>query len=56
MTEAAEWLAAKSRSYWGDAARLERESGDIAGLAGEQWAIVYRAVSAELAKCAKESE
>lgn len=55
MAEAG-WLAAKSRAYWDDAARLEREPVEAGGLTGEQWAMVYRTVSAELNKCAKELE
>lgn len=53
---AAGWLAAKSRSYWEDAARLEREGGNIEGLTGKQWGIVYRAISAELNKCAENED
>lgn len=49
---AAGWLVARAASYHRDAQRLEREGGDIDGMTGEQWGIVYRAVSAELTKCA----
>lgn len=55
MTAPAEWLAAKASSYGTDARRLARVSGEVTeGLTGEQWAIIYRAVAAELLKCAKE--
>ena len=51
--EVGAWLAARSRAYHQDAQRLSRDGGDIDGMAAEDWAIVYRAVSAELNKCAK---
>lgn len=52
------WLAAKSQSYWDDATRFERmeNEAEVGGLTVDQWAIVYKTVSAELNKCAKEIE
>lgn len=55
MTSAG-WLEAKAREYHRSAANLERLGGVTAGIADEQWAIIYRAISAELYKCAREAE
>jgi len=52
---AGEWLAAKARYYFEDARRLAAMPDDLAGMSGEQWATVYRAVAAELSKCAEEA-
>ena len=49
---AAEWLAETARSYHRDARSLATVD-EMAGLTGEQWAIVYRAVAEELNKCAR---
>lgn len=59
---AAEWLAAKSRSYHQDARRMETDPAlrelvaeRTCGMTAGQWAIVYRAIAEELNKCAKEA-
>lgn len=47
-------LAALSRSYWDDAARMDRmPEFEAGGMTGPQWAIFYRAVCEELRKCDK---
>ena len=56
---AAEWLAARSRSYHADARNLEHNEDDLGlidGMTSAEWAIVYRAVAEELRKCAKETQ
>lgn len=46
-------LKERARSYFRDARVIEEIPEEMNGLTGPQWAIVYRAVAAELNKCAE---